>query len=284
MKPIHIALAGLAMLLLAGLASCKSKQNTTHGSSEPATAAETSRTSSPLAPLAASYGAWSDVKVPVKVEIAKPKKFSMSGTATMVYGSALNVSFKMLGFEVASAYADADSVIINVKAMGMYYAESLRKFTSAFGLDIADLQSLLFGRAFVPGSGQLSAAQSSKFSVSPISGSEYMLVPDMKIKNVEWFYTAILGEEPFVNGLAVEASGHNPILCNFASPYASEAGTVAQNIKVRTTIRKHDIEAGLTWSMGKASWDKGAKANKPSLPRNAKRMTTDQVLKMLKGL
>ncbi|MDE6120314.1 MAG: DUF4292 domain-containing protein, partial [Muribaculaceae bacterium] len=251
-----------------------------HDSSAPAAEEQTS----PVAAIADTYGQWTDLKIPVKAELAKPKKFSASGTASMINGKAINVSFRLLGMEIAAAYADNDSVIVNIKPLGSYYAESISRFTSDFGLTLADLQSILLGRAFVPGKGQITSADAKAFSVSPIEGSEVMLTPKARIKNTEWFLTADLGDTPCVNGLAVEIKGHKPVLCNMTGQSDTPVGTIASRIQLRANIQKHDIDASLTLSPSKAEWDNNISIAKPRISKNAKRLSNAQILAILKKI
>lgn len=222
--------------------------------------------------------------MPVKIELQQPKRFSVSGNLSMTAGRAVSVQLRMFGIEVGNAYIDSDSVIAVVKPMGVYYAESTARFTAAAGFGIADIQAMLLGRAFVPGYGQLTTALSGSFTSEPLDGGEYMFMPKVQPANAGYFYTAVLGESPAVTGVAVEVNGHKPAFANFSDIKTTAAGNVAEKIRMRATVRNHNIECTITNNTGKAEWDKGAEVNRPAIPRNARRLSTEQLLNVLKSL
>lgn len=94
--------------------------------------------------------AWHDVYLPVKVSLLQPASMSLSGRATMVRDSAVFVSMRVLGMEVATLYADRDSVIVLDKFHKYVYSEPLSAVTSRAGLTLGDIQEILLGRQELP--------------------------------------------------------------------------------------------------------------------------------------
>lgn len=167
-KTAYLLLAVAAAGLLLATACGSAKKNTKTGAYQ---AAET-RPEEPrntiegeFAALANSYVDWTDVSLPVKVQLNQPKRLSVSGTAKMVRGKALSVSLRIFGIEVGSMYADQDSVIVIAKFNNMYCSESLSQITATYGLTLADLQSVLLGQVFTSGNGRLSSSKFKKYKV-----------------------------------------------------------------------------------------------------------------------
>lgn len=93
---------------------------------------------------------WHDVYLPVKVSVLSPASMSVSGRATMVRDSAVLISMRVLGMEVATVYADCDSVIVADKFHRYIYSEPLSVVTSRDGLTLGDIQEILLGRQALP--------------------------------------------------------------------------------------------------------------------------------------
>ena len=164
--PLFIA---AIMALMSG--ACRSHKNAavpSAGGLSGEAEAPVSHSTAPMAELAAmalaaSYSDWTDVQMPVRMELTAPKNFAISGRASMVRGKAIYISMRMLGLEVASVYIDTDTVVVMEKLKKTAYVESLPKFTAAFGLTVGDIQDLLLGRAFAPGTGTLAQGNMSLF-------------------------------------------------------------------------------------------------------------------------
>lgn len=101
--------------------------------------------------MMASYSSWDNLEIPLKVELKSPAKFSLSGRMYMENGQSILVSMRLLGFEVATMYADSDSLYCVDKVHKIVVAENMKNLTQLTGIDITQLQSLMLGRAFLPG-------------------------------------------------------------------------------------------------------------------------------------
>lgn len=249
--------------------------------------------------LAASYGEWSDLRVPVRLELKSPAKFSVSGRATLVRGKAVHISVRILGMEMGSLYADNDSVFIAVKLNKILYAESMGKFSRTFGLTMTDLQDALLGRAFYPGKGTVEASSAPLFKFAPVETVEknpdgsfvWDLTPRKSHKGVDWFYKILspsadelaAGVVPFAESLTIVPSASAKGSCLYSDPILSPCGIFASVARVQATAGKRTIDASLRWSLDDAQWNTGASANYTK-PRGYRRVSTSEVLKMLKGL
>lgn len=283
MKSVKL-LISVALVSVLALGACKSTR--TASPTPPITPVSTpgSEETNLIQTIAETYGEWTDVKMPVKIELLQPKKFSASGNLCMTAGKAVGISLRMFGMEVGNVYVDADSLIAVVKPMGVYYAESTARFTAAAGFGLDDIQALLLGRAFAPGNGQLTTAMVDGYTTDCFDDGEYILMPKVQAKEAGYFYTAALGTTPAVSGLAVEISGHKPVLCNFADIRSTPVGTVAEKMRLRATVRNNSIECNLTTNASKAEWNRSITVARPSIPRNARRLSTEQLLNLMKSL
>lgn len=242
-----------------------------------------------------AYQPWTDLTVPVKVSVAKPKNISLSGTMTMVYGKALSISMKMLFIEAASLYADNDSVIIVSKPMGVYYAESIGRFTAATGLGLSDLQSMMLGQAFVPGKGTARKSDASDFTFTANTAIDvpgiaaWTISPRKMPPSVEWYYTALAPADesvttpPQIFAVDIEA-GSNTVECTFAQSEMSKAGVIAAKMQLVGKVKKRDIDLTVAMTPSRATWNSGARVSRPSIPRGARKVSTEQVLKLLNNM
>lgn len=88
---------------------------------------------------------WTDLTVPVSVNISQPASLRVSGVMTMVNGRDVHISLRMLGFEVGAAYITSDSLYAYAKLQRVYVAESISRVLGGIDATVSDVQSLLIG-------------------------------------------------------------------------------------------------------------------------------------------
>lgn len=93
---------------------------------------------------------WSNIYLPVKLEMLQPKQMAVSGRVTMVRDSSVYFSFRIIGMEVASAYCDADSAFVAMKHNRTLLTAPLRGLLSGASLTVGDIQDLLLGEGRIP--------------------------------------------------------------------------------------------------------------------------------------
>ena len=120
----------LFCILAFGLAGCRSKQAPTV---EPTPAAEE------VAPQ------WINVQIPVRLEVSQPVDFAVNGTAAMVRGKYIYMSFRLLGFEIAQAYADPNEFDIVIKPQKNWLQEPMGDRLKSRHLDFVTLQDAMLG-------------------------------------------------------------------------------------------------------------------------------------------
>lgn len=120
----------LPVLILLALAGCRSQKQITP--------------EQPVEPV--EEPTWSNVTMPVRVDIAEPFRFSLSGTATMVYGEYVLVSFRTFGFEVASVCLTPENLDMVMKLpQKAWIHEPIGDRLTSRGLKFTALQEAMLG-------------------------------------------------------------------------------------------------------------------------------------------
>lgn len=283
----------LATFLCCGVAGCGSHKKTSVPveSGQRETAVERS-TENDFRLLTKSYTPWQSVSVPVKVRLTEPRRASLSGTLNMEYDKALELNLRMFFMDALTIYADNVSVIILSKPLDVYYITSMEDFTDRTGLDLRDLQSLLLGQVFKPGSGTATAESLEYFILTPDTGATggdivtMDIHPRQTMPGVEWFFrstVAAMDKEsaPKLSLLDINV-GQTHFQCVFDDYFQSAAGTVAGNLAISGKVKSHRIAASIVSDPGRAKWNSGATAREPKIPEGMRRMTTEQIFKILK--
>lgn len=288
MKVLRIFTAVCAALAILGISSCKSsKKSVSTGGYTPETAVEDiiSDATEDFKALAQSYKAWNNVTVPVRLNMSQPKNFSISGTMKMKNGESILISARMFGFEVASIYADNDSIIVYVKAMDMYLSEPVSALSSRYGITLADLQSLLLGQAFIPGKGAVTAGDAGKLDIGKKKNTTFSFSPRKMPKGLAWAYSAESdGTNVVLTAIAIEPTSGSPIDCMFGDMAQSPAGTVAGAVDIATQIKNRPVSMTLLASPDKARWNENPDIAKPKISKKARRVGPEDIMKMLKTL
>lgn len=120
----------LPVLILLALAGCRSQKQVTP--------------EQPVEPV--EEPTWTNVTMPVRVTIAEPLKFSLNGTATMVYGQYVLVSFRTFGFEVATVCLTPDNLDMVMKLpQKAWIHEPVGDRLKSRGLKFTALQEAMLG-------------------------------------------------------------------------------------------------------------------------------------------
>ena len=88
---------------------------------------------------------WTNVQMPVKLSLAKPRNFNVSGRATMVRGRQIYLSLRFFGMEVATVNITPDSVTVADRFHKLLFTESTAKVMGSTGLDLNVIQDLILG-------------------------------------------------------------------------------------------------------------------------------------------
>lgn len=189
---------------------------------------------------------WTDLRVPVNVNITSPASLKVGGMMTMVNGKDIHMSLRMFGFEVGAAYITADSVWAYAKLQRVYIAESTASLLNGVTLPVADIQALLIGAPVT-----LPESRRVKATTSELTGQPLGISIDRGSgRNVSVIYEPVPG-----------------------APLASDVEITAGSDKKR-------IEATLSYDWSRAKTDTGASVNF-SIPAGYRRINAAALLKAI---
>lgn len=240
--------------------------------------------------LADSYQTWTDVSMPVKMELTAPSRLSASGKATMVRDKSVHMIFRKLGFAVAELYADNDSAIVIVKPLRAAFSESMARLKDITGLTLGDLQSAFMGQCFAPGKGTIKSGDKNLFVLNSDNDATNDNELSWKLRprraNAECNFTAltpVIGESsaPYLKSLEIDAAGG--IEFEYSNYQQTDAGAIAGRVDGKAAYGNKAIQAGLRWTCNDARWNTGVKNERPEIPTSYRRYTTTELLKLLRS-
>lgn len=229
--------------------------------------------------VAAAYGEWTELSVPVKVSLSSPKSISGSGRAYMRRGQDIYISIRLLGFEVATAYVDSDSVMIADKINRRYIAEPLSRILGNGNLTISDVQDILLGRVFVNQKGTLSAKIIKDVELKQEAGY-WLIDPKKKVAGASYKFEMTDGETPSLRTLCVEAAGRE-VRCEYSDPKTTKAGSFMQKAAINAEAGSKKISATLKWDLGSAKYEVSSSIGWKT-PKNYTKINVTNLLKGFK--
>lgn len=211
------------------------------------------------------YPKWTSVYLPVRLKVSGPAQLSLSGRATMIRGEELYISFRMLGMEVASVYADKDSVFITDKYHKWLFGEDLSRISECYGITLSNLQDILLGRPALLGAENITAANSDQFLITPIKGGGGGYAVYSQLKNAITQYNYIVNrindDDIALRVLAVTPPDGKSIECNYAAPTGTPVGWLPEVLSVSTPVGDMLLMVELTWGMTDSEWDTQRRIN-----------------------
>lgn len=279
----YISAAAAILLCAAIFTGCRSSRSTGSSAAYPSTSAQQAPVEvSPLKSVTDNYRDWTDVSVPVTLRLVSPKNMSVSARARMVRGRCIDLSFRMLGFEVARIWLTPDSVVAASRPKKVYLAESLSKLTSGLPLNLDNLQDMLMGRPFMPGGSTLTLADSAAMRLDTSSGS-VRLLPRRQHPMADYGY--VLDLPSVVTALAVVAGDHD---ISFTASYSgpeplTPAGNVMDNVAVDIDTPRGEYAAEVAWKWGSARWNDMITVDPPATA-GLRRVTSAQLMKIIKDM
>lgn len=275
LKYLFITLISLSLL---ALASCGSGKNATvmpgYETIDPTATLGKKELRELFSSLKASYGEWSDVKVPVKMKIKSPKSFNISGSMTMVKDESIYLSLRVFGMEVASLMVTTDSIYALYKMEKIYFAEDIAGFLGDFPATVGNLQSLLLGRAFRLGNSEIEASQCSLAG----TGAEWLITPAGAPGGISYEFAVTLPAN-HVRTMSVNVPGRKPIVASYSDFETTPAGSVADVTEIRAASSKAELDAVLEFNFNRADWNAGG-VKRWTTPRGYRRVTKADVMKI----
>lgn len=230
--------------------------------------------------LGKNDGSWTDVTVPVKLQLSSPASLSVSGRARMVRGRSVDISLRVLGMEVAQLYVTNDSVYALYRLKKQYIAEGIRQAVGKFPVNLDNLQDLLLGRVFVLGHQSLADVPMKALDISR-EGDGWNVIP--KDAPSDMSYGFRLSEAALLERFVAYALDNSLVTTVGYSGYVSTpSGLAAREVAVEVVKGRRTITAGIEWRWDDAKWDTGVKSEW-SRPRGYTRLESKDLLKMVSG-
>lgn len=275
MNKLHILIATVALLLLAG---CRSSKGTSSGAAYTPEGAPAPT----FGAIAANYGDWSDVSVPVTLRLTAPDNLSVGARARMVRGRCIDLSFRMLGFEVARVWISPDSVVAASRPKKICFTESLRDFMAGMPVSLGNLQDMLMGRPFLAGGTTLAPADSTAMRIEA-DGTMVRLLPRSQPAEADYGYVVDISS--VVTALAVVLVEPD---AQFSASYSgprplTPAGNVMDTAALALATPNADYAATIAWKWGSAEWNT-APAIDPPATNGLRRVTLPQLLQIVQSL
>lgn len=247
-----IAMAGM-------LGACSAGKKATKATLPTETPAEISQQtpSQRYTELCNSYGWWEDVQMPVRLSLTAPKNLSVNARAAMKRGEWISLSVRMLGFEVASAFVDRDSVHVVDRYHKAYLSESLEKVFGEYGVTVETVQDLLLGRGFLLGKAGGTMRSDLKTALEFVNSPEgLMILPSIHPEGLE--YGFILSPDANrVAAASVAAGERYSATASYSQAVETpQAGVFASTTDIRM-VKGKNISATLDWSFSQAKWNTG---------------------------
>lgn len=272
MKLSHfITLSIISLLVFSGCHS--SKRSLRPGEPLPENATLTQRYDA----LVDGYGNWSDVTVPVSFVLSSPQRFSISGRAKMIHNESIDISLRMLGFEVGRIYLTVDSVHVMVKPKKVYMSESLEDVSRVLKFSVGNVQDLIMGRPFVLGGSTLSP-DTRDVGLQFVDGDSWTITPALPSSPASYGYRVCASNflEYLVAGYD---NGYLTATCGYSAPVDVDGvGAVSPDVDIKVVNPKQKIEASITWKWDNARWNEGIESEW-TVPRGYKRIKAADVIK-----
>lgn len=207
--------------------------------------------------LMSSYKLWTTMSVPVKLELTAPTRLSLSGRAYMVRDSLIHISLRFLGIaEVAVVRITPDSVYCVDKVHQMAIVEGINKISDATGITVTQLQDLLIGMPFVPGSRTgvslvnkdvklVVTDDSDNWTIQTCSKSQYDYCCSFEINGKDNY--------PSVFGLSVK--GRDPIECRYADWSKCNIGYMPSKLSVDMSVSNKRCSGTLKYTTSSVKID-----------------------------
>ena len=276
---IGLAIPVIFVLLAVVATACSSSRKAVSESSTGRTAVAP-RAFAISSQLAETYKDWDDLYVPFSVELYHPISFGLSGRATMVRNKSIHLSMRILGLEMAVAYINQDSVWVVDKFHKYVCATSTSALLKKANFTVGDIQDMMLGRAFYPGTGTLKPSHETDrlFSVNE-RGDSTLLLPRKIPAGASWHY--VLTPGPKLSVIDIALSSGPWLKFNFANIITTVAGSTASQLEVVGAADKLSMKASVEWNLKKAKWNEG-RQDDWTPPTGYQRVSLASLIKALK--
>lgn len=227
---------------------------------------------------------WQKLRMPLTVKLSQPKSVSISGTATMVRGRSVTLSFRVFGMEVAVLYLTPDSLLAIDKFHKRYVMEPLAPVLGGFPVNIDNVQDLLTGRPFLLGSDKPIADNASRFDIEVTSGSNvWTMIPKKMPSKFEYGFS--FDSMLSLVALIVKVADKSPVEIAYSPAERTPAGIFSPKITINATAGKTAVAGTISYNFGKIKTDDAVDAREIERPgSNYERIPAKSLLKIVSGL
>lgn len=273
---LRLLLFAILMTALTAIQGCRSSKSFVSASLSDDTEAEL------YDRLISDYKPWDDIYMPVTLSMSSPEGMSVSGRATFIRDSVIHLSLRMLGMEIAVVYVNNEHIYIIDKFNKRYIEESLSRLPDDLPVNVANLQDMLLGRAFLPGADSLTQADISKFFLAGSKGQTWTLTPLSQSKGAGWHFSASRTNPPMLTGISLRLADGKPAECVYADPRDTAAGLLASMLVLSATAGSKEVKVNISWGLEDARWDTGRTVKFSPPGSSYKRISLDSLIKSFK--
>ncbi|MCM1518643.1 MAG: DUF4292 domain-containing protein [Pseudoflavonifractor sp.] len=223
---------------------------------------------------------WTDISVPVKLQLTSPTSLSVSGRVRMVRSRVIDLSLRMLGMEVAQLHITPDSVYAAYRLKKQYIAEGIGRAVGKFPVNIDNIQDLLLGRVFVLGHRSVLDVPMKSLDITS-EGTGWNIIPQGAPSGMSYGFR--LSETGLLERFVAYALDNSLVTTVGYSDYLSvSGGTVARDVAIEIVKGRRTVAATIEWKWNDASWNTGT-VPRWNAPRGYKRLAGSDLMKMLSG-
>lgn len=277
-----IAACGLSVCMAISLVGCGSKkQAQTTATAQLGTSFSKTDTRKALEQYSQP---WQKLRMPLTVKLSQPKSVSFSGTATMVRGRSVTLSFRVFGMEVAVLYLTPDSLLAIDKFHKRYVMEPLAPVLGGFPVNIDNVQDLLTGRPFLLGSDKSIVDDAGKFDIDVAGGSNvWTMIPEKMPSKVEYGFSF----DTMLNlvALIVKVADKAPVDISYSPAETTSVGLLSPMVTIDAKAGKTAVAGTVSYNLGKLKTDDAVDAREIQTPgSNYERIPAKSLLKIVSSL
>lgn len=262
----------IVFVAILALWSCSSSRRSAGGGKE------TGGDTAALLPVLADKGNWQTMKIPVNVSLREPVSARINATMILERGKEIRLSFRYFGMEVAAASITDDSIKAYVKIKKIYLSESLSSLLGGFPVTVDNIQSLLLGRLFQPGS---AVPDYKRCIISREGSSGFIVEPVEPLRGLECLFTA-QSDPAMIRSLSVSYPGGYNADASYS--YSRDfRGAVPDDLSLSGRKGDRSFDFRLSYSTG--SIDRSASSPAPfTIPSGYNRVALSSLVRLLDNL
>ncbi len=227
---------------------------------------------------------WEALQLPFTLRLSGSQNLSVGGVATFQRDRSVNLSMRFMGIEVAVADISDTAIVVCDKYNKRYLDVDLASLIGQLPLNISNLEDLLLGRVFLPGSKTLTASDSRNFEIS--KGTPMTLRPKVDLNSGEIVFN-ISPEIMTPESLDITVSGKEVAritYSDFTDAPPLTKGMMASRVAVPLSLKGKPLNVSVEWNFAKAKWNDEVKAKTFSIPSSYTRMDLQSLLKAAEAL